>query len=145
MFDEYMAKCVQKGKCDRSVIKGIRVDFLNLIKDLDSEEMSIKPGDTTDIIKFKLAKMEEFIFPFTAKDDIGGIDNAFMDITHANLNKISSKLGITSSCQAGPPTRRFRFVQKSIPEEVTEPVPNDLKVMVIITQLYNETVSNKPV
>lgn len=145
MFDEYMAKCVQKGKCDRGVIKGIKVDYLNLIKALDSEEMSIKPGDTADIIKFKLAKMEEFVYPFTAKDDLGGIDNASIDITHANLNKISSKLGITSSCQAGPPTRRFRFVQKSIPEEVTTPEPADLKTMVIVAQLYNETVLNKPV
>jgi len=140
-----LAKCVQKGKCDRGVIKGIKIDFLNLIKALDSEEMSIKPGDTADIIKFKLAKTEDFVYPFTAKDDLGGIDNASIDITHANLNKISSKLGITSSCQAGPPTRRFRFVQKSIPEEITAPEPADLKTMVIVAQLYNETVLNKPV
>lgn len=65
-------------------------------------------------------------------------------MSHANLNKICNKLGIKTSCQAGPPAS-YRFTQKFMPEEVTEPDPADLKTMVIVAQLYNNTVMDKPV
>lgn len=67
-------------------------------------------------------------------------------MTHENLNAICSKLGIETSCQAGPPTARFRFSDKKfLPEEVTEPDAADLKTMVVVSQLQNDTVSGKPV
>eukprot|EP00801_Mesodinium_rubrum_P011712 Mrub_11791.p1 GENE.Mrub_11791~~Mrub_11791.p1 ORF type:complete len:117 (+),score=17.90 Mrub_11791:187-537(+) len=66
-------------------------------------------------------------------------------MTHEALNAINKKLGITSSCQAGPETN-FRFAQnKSLPEEIAEPEPQDLKTMVVVSQLYNDTISSKPV
>lgn len=64
---------------------------MNITKVLDNEEMKIIPGDTDAIIKFKLDKLEEFIRPYTAKDNLGGIEDAAIDMTHEALNAINKK------------------------------------------------------
>jgi len=71
--------------------------------------------------------------PYTARDDLGGVEDASMDISHANLNSLLGKLGINVTCQAGPGSARF--VQKFMPEEIVEPEPKDLKTMVIMATL----------
>ena len=71
--------------------------------------------------------------PYTVRDDLGGAEDASMDVSHANLNAILSKIGINLSCQAGPGSARF--FQKFMPEEIVEPEPKDLKTMVIMATL----------
>lgn len=62
---------------------------------------------------------------------------------HATLNKICEKIGVKASCQAGP-AASFRFAQKqAMPDEFIQPDATDLRTMVVVSQLYNETVSNK--
>lgn len=69
-------------------------------------------------------------------------------MTQMNLNSIAAKQGIKHSCSAGA-AGQFRFaekkIQKFMPEEMTAPEEADLRIMVVVSQLYNETVSNKPV
>lgn len=56
-------------------------------------------------------------------------------MTHESLNKLCSKYGIKTSCQAGGGAGgAMRFMQ-FMPEEVTEPELKDLNLMVIVTQL----------
>ena len=132
VFDEFISKCIKETKCDPMAIKSMKVEFLNIIKSIDSEEMLIRPGDNLEIIRSKLEKSAEFAHAFTAKDDLGGQDDAYFDMTHQSLNKLCAKYGIKTSCQAGPPA--FRFME-FMPEEIKEPDTKDLKQMVIITQL----------
>ena len=110
---------------------------------MDSEEYSIQPGDSHQVISFKLEKIKEYVQPYTARDDLGGIEDASMDISHANLNSLLGKLGINVTCQAGPGSARF--VQKFLPETMVEPEETDLKILVVMSTLYSETVLSKPV
>jgi len=59
MFDEFMAKCTREKKCDPVAIKGMKLEFINIVKALDSEEYKILPGDTHHVISFKLGKLKE--------------------------------------------------------------------------------------
>lgn len=81
--------------------------------------------------------------PYTARDDLGGVEDASMDLSHAKLNSLLGKLGINVTCQAGPGSARF--VQKFLPETMVEPEEADLKIMVVMSALYSEIVSSKPV
>lgn len=91
VFDEYLAQCISKELCDNKVIKGIRAEYLNIIKALDSDEYKLLPTDSLSEIKFKVEHIREVVQPWTAKDNLGGIEDAAIDMTHGNLNKIAAK------------------------------------------------------
>jgi hypothetical protein len=59
IFDEYLAKCIREKICDNTTIKNVKLEFLNIIKAVDSEEMMINIGDTIEIIKSKMEKLKE--------------------------------------------------------------------------------------
>jgi len=69
----------------------MRAEYLNIMKSLDSEECKLLPTDSLSELKFKVEHIREIATPWTAKDDLGGIEDAVIDMTHGNLNAIADK------------------------------------------------------
>lgn len=69
----------------------MRTEFRDIVKSLDSEEYKLLPTDSLSEMKFKVEHIREFIQPWTAKDDLGGIDDATIDITHVNLSAVAAR------------------------------------------------------
>lgn len=83
------------------------------------------------------------MYSYSIKDDFGGVEDASIDLSHSSLNAILGRLGVNVTCQAGPGAARSE--QTLMPETVVEPGEADLKTMIVMTTLYNETVLTKPV